>query len=66
MNMTSVTFRFWAEKPASSPHRYEFSPPAEVFRQLLKFKYIDFFFDTELLHYGKTYFNNTLEMENID
>lgn len=41
-------------------------PPAEVFRQLLKFKYIDFFFDTELLLYGKTYSNNTLEMENID
>lgn len=48
---------FWAEKPASFPHWYEFS--CRSLQTIDKFKYIDFFFYTGLLHYCETYFNNT-------
>lgn len=48
---------FWAEKPASFPHWYEFS--CRSLQTIDKFRYIDFFFDTGLLHYCETYFNNT-------
>lgn len=48
---------FWAEKPASFPHWYEFS--CRSLQTIDKFNYIDFFFYTGLLHYWKTYFNNT-------